>query len=163
MLECKVMILPSYFCLYLLIDCVTDDDGGNDEGLITYLFFILVLNCISDIRMASPQSSPSHNLQGASRITGGVFRGRAYGNVFNLADSRDLEIDTVASVVGKVHLYDSCVDDPATTKPKSAFKLKITTSLGVVLSKLAEKSSPVRRKFLINLSLSNIFESHFRF
>jgi len=156
MLECKVMIFPSNFCLYLLIDHITDDDGGNDEGLITYLFLILVLNCISDVPMASPQTSPSRNLQGASCITGGVFRGRAYGNVFNLADSHDLKIDTVAVVVGKVHLYDSCVD-PATTKPKSAFKLKITTSLGVVLSKLAEKSSPVHRKFLINLSFWVMF------
>ncbi|KAF8233142.1 hypothetical protein L208DRAFT_1218326, partial [Tricholoma matsutake] len=81
-------------------------------------------------------------LQGASRTTGGVIRGRAYGNVFNLADSHDLETDAAASVMGKVYLYDSCVD-PATTKPKSAFKLKVMTSLGVVLSKLAEKDSPV--------------------
>jgi hypothetical protein len=53
--------------------------------------------------------------------------------------------------MGKVYLYDSCVD-PAKTKPKSAFKLKVTTSLGVVLSKLAEKDSPVRRKLLFNYS-----------
>jgi hypothetical protein len=99
--------------------------------------------------MASPPTSPSRNLQGASRVTGGVIRGRAYGNVFNLADSHDLKLDAAASVMGKVHLYDSFVD-PATIKPKSAFKLKITTSLGVVLSKLAEKNSPVRRMLLIN-------------
>ncbi|KAF8218970.1 hypothetical protein L208DRAFT_1345048, partial [Tricholoma matsutake] len=92
--------------------------------------------------MASPPTSPSQKLQGASRTTGGVIRGHAYGNVFNLADSHDLETDAAASVMGKVYLYDSCVD-PATTKPKSAFKLKVTTSLVVVLSKLAEKDSPV--------------------
>jgi len=108
-------------------------------------------NCILDVPMASPPTSPSHNLQGASHITGGVIHGCAYGNVFNLADSHDLEIDAAPLVMGKVYLYDSCVD-PATTKPKSAFKLKVTTSLGVVLSKLAEKDSPVHRKLLLNYS-----------
>ena len=108
-----------------------------------FLFPTLML----DVPMASLPTSPPHKLQGASCTTGGVIRGRAYGNVFNLADSHDLETDAAASVMGKVHLYDSCVD-PTTTKPKSAFKLKVTTSLGVVLSKLAEKDSPVRRKSL---------------
>jgi hypothetical protein len=30
--------------------------------------------------------SPTHDLQGASRITGGTSRGRALGNVFNMGD-----------------------------------------------------------------------------
>ncbi|KAF8232074.1 hypothetical protein L208DRAFT_1082414, partial [Tricholoma matsutake] len=82
-------------------------------------------------------------LQRASHTTGGVICGHAYGNVFNLADSHDLETDATALVMGKVYIYDSC-PDPATTKPKSAFKLKVTTTLlGVVLPKLAEKDFPV--------------------
>ena len=95
--------------------------------------------------MASPPVSPPHNLQGASSITGGIIHRCAHGNMFNLADSNDLEIDPMSLVMGKVYLYDSCVD-PITTKPKSAFKLKVTTSLGMVLSKLAEKDSPVCHK-----------------
>ena len=101
--------------------------------------------------MASPPTSPSCNLQGASHVTSSIIHGRAYGNVFNLADSHDVEIDTASPVMGKVYLYDSCVD-PATTKPKSVFKLKVTTSLGVVLSKLAKKDSPVHCKLLPNYS-----------
>ena len=108
--------------------------------------------------MASPPTSPSRNLQGASRITGGIIRGHAHENVFNFADSHDLEVNAAASVMGKVLLYDSCVD-PATTKPKSAFKLRITTSLGVVLSKLAEKDSPVRRKLLIYYCLEYVLKT----
>jgi hypothetical protein len=88
--------------------------------------------------MASPPTSPSFKLQGASRTTGGVIRGRAYRNVFNFADSHDLGVDPAAPVVGRVHLYDSCID-PAHTKPRAAFKLQITTSLDTVLSKLAER------------------------
>jgi hypothetical protein len=157
MLEAKVIIL-SWNCLFLpslfLLDTIMENqpsceiDNGNDFCSKSCFQFS---NCILDVPMASPPTSPSHNLQGASRITGGVFRGRAYGNVFNLADSRDLEIAAASPVMGKVYLYDSCVD-PAKTKPKSAFKLKVTTSLGVVLSKLAEKDSPVRRKLLFNYS-----------
>jgi len=75
----KVMIFSlRIICLYLLIDHITDDDGGNDEGLITYLFSSyysseLYFRCS---QWLAPQTSPSCNLQGASRITGGVFRGR---------------------------------------------------------------------------------------
>ena len=37
-------------------------------------------------------SPPPNNLQGASRVTGGVICGHALGNVSNLADSSDLEV-----------------------------------------------------------------------
>lgn len=89
-------------------------------------------------------SPPPNNLQGASRVTGGVIRGHALGNVFNLADSCDLEVP-ISTVMGKLYLYDSRVD-PSTTKPNSAIKLKVTTSLHTVLLKLGEKHSPVHRK-----------------
>jgi hypothetical protein len=105
--------------------------------------------------MASPPTTPSQ-LQGASCTTGGVIRGWAYGNVFNFADSYDLGVDHAAPVVGKVHLYDLRID-PMHTKPKAAFKLQVTTSLGTVLSKLAEKDSPVRRRSLINYYQDLVF------
>jgi hypothetical protein len=120
-----------------------------DEGNIILYFISHFANSILDVPMASPPTSPSFKLQGASRTTGGVIRGRAYGNVFNFADSHDLGVDPAAPVVGRVHLYDSRID-PAHTKPRAAFKLQITTSLGTVLSKLAEKDSPVRHGLLIN-------------
>ena len=100
--------------------------------------------------MDGPPITTSRNLQGASCTTGGIIRGNAYGNVFNIADLHDIEAQAAAPVMGRVHLYDSCVD-PANAKPKCGFKLKVTTSLGVVLTKLAEKDSPVRRKSLIHV------------
>ena len=69
--------------------------------------------------------------------------------MFNFADSYDLGVDLAAPVAGKVHLYDLHID-PIPTKPKAAFKLQVTTSLGTVLSKLAEKDSPVHHRSLIN-------------
>ncbi|KAF8220525.1 hypothetical protein L208DRAFT_1333241 [Tricholoma matsutake] len=44
--------------------------------------------------MASPPGTPSrHELQGASHITGGILRGRAQGNVYNIADCIEYEGD----------------------------------------------------------------------
>jgi hypothetical protein len=105
--------------------------------------------------MASPPTTPSQ-LQGASHTTGGVIRGQAYGNVFNFANSYDLGVDHAAPVVGKVHLYDLRID-PTHTKPKAVFKLQVTTSLGTVLFKLAEKDSPVRCRSLINYYQDLVF------
>ena len=95
--------------------------------------------------MASPPNSPSHRLQGSSHTTGGILHGRAHGNVFNLADSEDYQ--SRESIPGKVYLYDTRLD-PTESKPKSAFKLRVTTSLGTVLTKLAEKDSPVSSELL---------------
>jgi len=109
--------------------------------VILFLSCFPFANSILDVPMASPPTTPSQ-LQGASHTTCGVTHGWAYGNVFNFADSYDLGVDLAASVVGKVHLYDLHID-PTCTKPKAAFKLQVMTSLGTVLSKLAEKDSPV--------------------
>ena len=55
--------------------------------------------------MASPPNSPPHHsLQGASRTTGGVLRGRAHGNIFNHADPGDV-MTGLGPRKGKVHIY----------------------------------------------------------
>ena len=51
----------------------------------------------SDIDMDSPP-----DLQGASRMTGGIFRGKAYGNVINHADFPDLAADGVPTMESKL-------------------------------------------------------------
>ena len=51
----------------------------------------------SDIDMDSPP-----DLQGASRMTGGIFRGKAYGNVINHADFPDLAADAVPTMGSKL-------------------------------------------------------------
>lgn len=53
--------------------------------------------------MASPSTSPSRNLQGASCITGGILRGRALGNTFNFADTKVK--DKEGPIIGKVLIY----------------------------------------------------------
>jgi len=50
-----------------------------------FLFFMLFdFKFYLDINMESPPALPA--LQGASRVTGGVFRGKTYGNVVNHAN-----------------------------------------------------------------------------
>src|SRR6266540_2893015 len=53
----------------------------------------------SDVDMGSP---PAPALQGASRMTGGIFRGKAYGNIANHADFPDLAVDAVPTLSFKI-------------------------------------------------------------
>ena len=64
--------------------------------------------------MHSPPASPP--MYGASRTTGGIFRGRAVGNAPNAADYSNH--DNVGPVPGQILLYVS-QDDPACLIPKS--------------------------------------------
>ena len=99
----------------------------------------------TDIVMASPPNSPSRGLQGASRVTGGLLRGRAHGNVFNFADAITFK-DTHHPATGKVHVYQTH-SEPDTTPPYMSFKHNVTADLAPVLEKLAIQYSPIRSKF----------------
>lgn len=109
--------------------------------------------------MISPPTSPSKNLQGASRTTGGFSRGRALGNTFNIADAHDYEMDLnlTLAIPGKVYIYDSrshLTDlDPTTVKPSRILKTDVSRTLAPVLTKLARKYSPVRSMFNSSLCL----------
>jgi hypothetical protein len=100
--------------------------------------------------MTSPPMSPAQNLQGASRTSGGIIRGRAFGNVFNFADTSDLQmdLDITLAIPGKVYLYESVSDsvtlDPTKVKPKRIIKTDVSRTLEPVLTKLSRKYSPVR-------------------
>ena len=99
--------------------------------------------------MASPPTSPSRVLlQGASRTTGGVLRGRALGNVFNYADD-DKVVDKVPRK-GKVHVYMS-QRDPTVNKPDMTLTAEVTPMLNPVLKSLARSYSPLRSMFYIEL------------
>jgi hypothetical protein len=93
--------------------------------------------------MKSPPGSPRFELGGASRVTGGIFRGRAYGNVFNHAD--DEMMLGLESRMGKVHVYTARVD-PTLTKPEMVLKHKVTPKLTPILRALTRGYSPVRSK-----------------
>jgi hypothetical protein len=90
------------------------------------------------------------DLQGASRMTGGVLRGRAHGNVFNFADAdAQVEPATQDSIMGKVHVYKTH-DEPSASKPYMTMKQEVTGNLGPVLTNLASLYSPVKSEHLIS-------------
>ena len=85
--------------------------------------------------MFSPSNSPSCDLQGASRTTGGIFRGQVQGNVFNFADSVKIK-DQEGPVMGKVLIYTTHITLTETT-PFMVLKHEVTQHLGPILNKLA--------------------------
>ena len=96
--------------------------------------------------MNSPPTSPPR-LYGSSRMTGGIFRGRALGNTSNAADFNDV-MDEHHPIPGKVFVYSSN-QDPAnlsieTLKPSTFIKHDVTRSIQPVLTKVADKYSPIR-------------------
>ena len=99
--------------------------------------------------MHSPPTSPPK--YGASRTTGGVFRGRAVGNALNAADySSRNQRDYLGPVSGEILLYLS-QDNPAGLVPESLaayarlpYDYSPKTPIAPVLKKIARKYSPVR-------------------
>ena len=104
-----------------------------------------------DISMHSPNSPPK--LHGASRISGGVFRGQAVGNSLNAADFSNLENDDyIGPVQGQINIY-LCQDNPAQISPeiltaysRISYDYALKTPIAPVLEKIARRYSPVRRK-----------------
>ena len=91
--------------------------------------------------------------EGSSRTTGGVLRGRATGNVFNLPDACDLLGDTLIPAKGTLKLYSDLSHQPSTHKPALTMKTDAKPTLGPILQKLARSYSPVRSKHLCMPSL----------
>jgi hypothetical protein len=108
-----------------------------------------------DLDMAS-----RHDLQGASCTVGGVLRGRARGNVYNMADNFETEDPFIKPVIGIFFLVSDCEifiypfsgkvhvfrlhGNPDAMEPYTMIKVKVTDTLGPVLEKLGEQFSPVR-------------------
>ncbi len=94
----------------------------------------------------SHQDLSLDDLQGASRTVGGHMRGRAHGNVFNLADGQEGAHD-YATQMGKVHLY---TDIGAHSRGDSSrnFTIPINFSLKPILQSLAKKWPPVESTHL---------------
>lgn len=105
---------------------------------------MIVLKFINiDVEMNSPP-----HLRGASRVVGGIARGRALGNVFNLADASDAALDDLGPTMGKVYLYFCNIDpgqlDLASVKPSGTINCAVSPTVGPILKKIARKFSPVR-------------------
>jgi len=127
-------------------------DGQDMPGQGTYLYFTFTFlnsfNNILDVHMNSPPPS-QFELQGSSRMTGGIFRGRAYGNNLNQADFAEEE-DALIPIVGKVYLYITAQDSAEwnlATMNRQVIKLEVTNSLRAVLEEIGDRHSPVRRKW----------------
>jgi hypothetical protein len=86
--------------------------------------------------------------EGSSRVTGGVLRGRAVGNVLNLPDTSELIQDIPVPAKGTVRLYSDLSHQPSTHKPILTMKTDAKPTLGPILQKLARSYSPVRSKCL---------------
>ena len=99
--------------------------------------------------MISPSNSPTRNqdLQGASKVTGGILQGRALGNVFNYADAPEgSNFDYgLGSQKGKVHIYTSRNN----MNPILVLKHDVTPTLAPILRGLACSYSPVSSKLLL--------------
>jgi len=98
----------------------------------------------------SPPPSNQHELQGASHTTGGIFRGRAYGNNPNIADLAN-EDDNLIPIIGKIYLYITG-DDPAawdltTMKCSIVIKHPVISSLATILQEIGDRHSPVWREY----------------
>ncbi|KAG6915352.1 hypothetical protein DXG01_012003 [Tephrocybe rancida] len=98
--------------------------------------------------MASPPNSPIQP-QGASRISGGIFRGHAVGNAFNYADLKDLQLTVLGPVKGKVHLFvsnsDPALVSPSHASPSMTFKQEVLSSLSPILKKMAQSYPPIKK------------------
>jgi hypothetical protein len=97
---------------------------------------------------AEDPGSAHEDLQGASHTTGGIFRGRAMGNVYNIGDTWEAADTAVASgpVMGRVLLYNSHDID---AKPVISIMHAVTPILKPVLRKLADRYSPIRSEFVL--------------
>jgi hypothetical protein len=84
------------------------------------------------------------DLQGASRIVGGLFRGRAQGNLFNIGDSKKL-IGSDAPMVGRLKIFNAG-EDPSSKKPQMTVKVNVCGTLAPVLGELEKRYSPVASK-----------------
>ena len=100
--------------------------------------------------MDSPPPLSRHELQGASRTTGGAFRGRAYGNNPYMADFDD-QGDSLVPLIGKIYLYITA-NDPVTwdftgTKHRLVIKHKVISSLAKILMEIGDRHSAVRSMY----------------
>jgi hypothetical protein len=107
--------------------------------------------------MRSPKKSiPAY---GASRSTGGVFRGRAQGNTFNIADAPDVwdDINLYADnpvekpEKGKIHFYLSNLSPAEVDVSQSSFTttiydIKQFDTIQTLIARGSRDYSPIRRK-----------------
>jgi hypothetical protein len=84
-------------------------------------------------------------LAGSSRTTGGILRGKAHGNTYNIGDLKELADDSLGQALGKVLVYRPG-QDPLVHKPQMTLKAKVGGKLRPVMDELAARYSPIKSK-----------------
>jgi hypothetical protein len=87
-------------------------------------------------------------LHGSSSTTEGILRGRAQGNVFNVADAEKGLEAGLGTPIGKVKIYRPG-EDPSSLKPQMVLKSEVTQTMGPLLTELGELYSPVKSESFI--------------
>lgn len=108
-------------------------------------------SAIPSTKVSTRPQSPSHDVSpvsgdfhGASRASGGIFRGRALGNTPNWADSKQSNAHNASSKPkGKVLLYTNRDQD---APPAMMIMHETVAQLPPILEKLSCKFSPIRSK-----------------
>ena len=123
-------------------DDMKDDDGMKDNDDVH-------MHSVDDIHDNSPK-----NLQGASQTSGGILHGRAQGNIFNLADVKDvLEQGPGHGVAlrGRVYVFSSPLNpttlDPEVMKPMATIKVVTLETIAPMLQQVSCQFSPVHSKY----------------
>ena len=109
--------------------------------------------------MASPKKSiPAY---GSSRSTGGVFRGHAQGNTFNMADANDVwndinSYDNKPAEKGKIYIYISDLNPPEVDTDQPLFTMTVydinkCQTIQQVIECSSHDYSPIRCKLFIFL------------
>lgn len=93
---------------------------------------------LGDYRDDDDSTNPD-DLQGASRTTGGIFRGKAVGNVPAFADMEFESTQTIPQTKGRVFLHMSDSGPYSMSHP-------VGSKLGPVLNGLAKLYSPIKRQ-----------------
>ncbi|KAF8804897.1 hypothetical protein BYT27DRAFT_7029297, partial [Phlegmacium glaucopus] len=88
-------------------------------------------------------------LEGASRTSGGILRGKAFGNVFNHVDTPNAFEASLGPVKGKVLVYISHTNpsdfDFQQSRPTCHFQHEVTPTVGPILKTIGRRFSPVSK------------------
>jgi hypothetical protein len=102
-------------------------------------------------------------LYGSSKTTGGILHGHALGNSLNAADLEDIPHHTLHPIPGKVLVYFSEADPANLTiqnmKPATFVRHNVTSSIKPILTKVADKFSPIKSNNLLVLVIEFILTS----
>lgn len=110
-----------------------DQQDVTEKGLYIYLTIFTLNWKLSLIILDLEADMKTMDLKGASRISGGLFRGRALGNALNAADlSAESSTNNMATIRGLVSIYQTIAGPGNIGNPDNVeadFKVKINSTL----------------------------------